>query len=114
MRFKLTGDLRGGQLAREIEAATGVAVDVTFYPPDEVEVTGDVTEAQVAPIVAAHSPQEAPSRTARRLVLAAASSAVGKRLDALTAAEVRALLALLLWKAGGVDGVKVKGFNVWL
>jgi hypothetical protein len=43
----------------------------------------------------------------RTLVLNLATSAVGKTLNTLTAGEVRALMAILLWQAGGVTGAGV-------
>lgn len=46
--------------------------------------------------------EEQEATNLRQTILANAQSAVGKSLDALTAAERNALIALLLYKAGGV------------
>lgn len=50
------------------------------------------------------SPQETARRAARAAVVAAAQSAAGQSIAALTATQVRALLACLLYDAGAIDG----------
>jgi hypothetical protein len=49
------------------------------------------------------SAAEQADQAARALVVAAAQSAVGVNIAALTAGQVRALLAVLLYKAGAID-----------
>jgi len=61
----------------------------------------------------------ASENTALAGIKATAQSAAGVALGALTAAQVRSLLAILLYKAGGVDisnpsTPKVKPLNQWL
>jgi hypothetical protein len=51
----------------------------------------------------AYEAEEQEASSLRQTILANAQSAVGKTLDALTAAERNALIALLLYNAGGVN-----------
>ena len=79
----------------------------------------DPTPAESAAAIAARAQAEAQARTdadtLRARVLAVGQSAVGVSLDALTPAQVRALIALLLWKAGGVaDDGTVRALREWL
>ncbi len=62
-----------------------------------------VTIAQVDAIITAHDPN-APTEgeQLRQQILTLAQSAVGVSLDALTAGQRNSLIAILLWKAGGV------------
>ena len=61
------------------------------------------TEAEILNEWDAHLAEEDEATTLRQTILTNAQSAVGKTLDTLTAGERNALLALLLYKAGGVD-----------
>ena len=48
-------------------------------------------------------------------IVSTAQTAVGVRVDALTAAQVRALQAILLFKVGAVDtSLKIKALNTWV
>ena len=60
------------------------------------------TEGAVIADWQAYQVEEQEASTLRQTILANAQSAVGKSLDVLTAAERNALIALLLYKAGGV------------
>jgi hypothetical protein len=62
----------------------------------------------------AKSQAEQDEDTTRALVVQAAGSAVGVNLTALTAVQQRALLAVLLWKAGAVnpDGT-IRQLSAW-
>ena len=76
------------------------------------------SEAELAAAVAAYDAAEAARRQAdqqlRQQVVALAQSAVGVRVDALTAAQVRALLVVLLRKAGALDnGGTVRPLGEW-
>lgn len=79
----------------------------------------DPTPAERAAAIAARAQAEVRARqdadALRARVQTVAQSAVGVSLDALTPGQVRALLALLLWKAGGVapDGT-VRALREWL
>ncbi len=53
--------------------------------------------------VARQASDQTAQDTLKAAIVTTASGAVGKSLTALTATEVRALLALLLYKAGGVS-----------
>jgi hypothetical protein len=70
---------------------------------EEVVWDGAEFVAQQRPETAA----EAERKAARAAVLAAAQSAVGVPVTALTAGQVRALVAALLFKEGGLDGAGV-------
>lgn len=65
--------------------------------------------------VASEAAKQEAAETLKQLIRTTAQGAVGKRLDTLTAAEQRALLAVLLWQAGGVsnDGT-VKALSAWV
>lgn len=60
--------------------------------------------------------EEQEASTLRQTIITNAQSAVGKSLAALTAAERNALLALLLYKAGGVNPRTgtVNALNTWV
>lgn len=51
---------------------------------------------------AAEAQDRADAATLRARVLSVAQGAVGQQLDTLTAVQVRALMAILLWQAGGL------------
>ena len=54
-------------------------------------------------VIAADQAQQASSAAFRGQIVALAQSAVGVRLQDLTAPQIKALMAILLYKAGGVD-----------
>ena len=91
-------------------AVAGIVLPLGTYGDDLVTFDAegaahDLTPAQqliVAPVIAAHDPERAPARVLRAQVLALAASAVGIRLDNLTAGQQRAILACMAWKAGAV------------
>jgi hypothetical protein len=79
----------------------------------------DPTPQQISTAIAARqaSAQQATSdaSTLRTQIVALAQSAVGVSLSALTPAQVRSLMALLLWKAGGVSSAGVvRPLSEWL
>lgn len=59
--------------------------------------------AAVQTLKAAAAAAQADSAALRQRVIQAATSAVGVQVDQLTAGQVRALIALLLWKQGAID-----------
>lgn len=67
-------------------------------PPTEQEIA-DATTAYDA----AETTRQQEAATLKQQVLTLAQSAVGVRIDQLTAAQVRALQAILLWKEGALD-----------
>jgi len=60
--FTITpGEIHGDQLVAEIEQATGINVEgrYSFYPPDEVHITGEdvaAAEAEIQAVIDAHVP----------------------------------------------------------
>lgn len=61
------------------------------------------------------SAEEQAAKDAKALVLSAAASAVGIRFDLLTAGQVRALAAILFWRAGALNGDgTVKALGEWV
>lgn len=59
--------------------------------------------------------RQADRQAARDLVLPIAQPAVGARFDALTTAQLRALLAILLWDAGALDKAgMVRDLTLWV
>lgn len=79
-------------------------------PPTEAEIT-----TAAAAYDAAETQRQAEATTLRQQVISTAQSAVGVSITALTAAQVRALVAILLWKAGAIkaDGT-VKVLTEWV
>lgn len=74
------------------------------------------TEAECIAEWGVYQTEQGDAATLRQTILTNAQSAVGKTLDTLTIAERNALIALLLYKAGGVNprtGV-VQPLNTWL
>jgi hypothetical protein len=63
---------------------------------------GDSPEAIAAAVVAYVAQEESGNSLLRTRVLQIAQSAVGTQVDQLTANQVRALVAILLWKAGAL------------
>lgn len=126
MRFTLPApnQIRGRQLLAEIRTALGTnAIDYVFYPPSEVDAIG-ITPAQaatVATVIANHVPnptyfpEEQDAAQARQTLLTAAQSAVGVAAADWTNVQMRALLALLIYQAGGLDkDTKVKLLAQWV
>lgn len=117
VRFPYTKpDIHGEQLADEVLRATGVdTAGLLVYVPGDQAVDLVLDSEQPLPVVAiqavvdAHTPDPdyfADVRERRQLraaLLTRAQSAVGKRLDDLTAAERNALVALLLFKEGAIS-----------
>lgn len=62
------------------------------------------------------SPVTTPTETARNAIITTANSAVGVKLVDLTAAQIKALMACLLYAAGGVDikTMAVRPLSEWL
>lgn len=88
------------------ETKTTVPVALT---PEEVSEEGQRRQARVAKDAA---DQEA--RVLKAAIVTTARGAEGKALNTLSANEVRALMAVLLWKAGGVaDNGTVKALSDW-
>lgn len=86
------------------------------WPPP---LPSDPTPAESQAAIRARATQAAQDRadaqTLRQRVVSTAQSAVGVSLDALTPAQVRALLAVLLHKAGGVTSAgAVRPLGEWL
>jgi len=80
-----------------------------------IEVPDDADESAIAAVVSAHEPA-APTagETLKAQVDSLASSAVGVRLDNLTAGQVRALMAELLIKEGAVaTDMTVRPLGEW-
>jgi predicted NAD/FAD-binding protein len=118
MRLEYTVPHQLNALHDELIAA-GIAPTYLGDDPDNapdgvvLEVPDGTAEAAVAAVIAAHDPaavaaakeaaQQA-TRDARALVVNLAQSAVGVRFDLLTAAQVRALAAILFWKEGALTG----------
>jgi hypothetical protein len=65
------------------------------------------TETELAAAIVAYDAAQAQRDTEaaalRQQIITLAQSAVGVRIDNLTAAQVRALVAILLWKGGALD-----------
>jgi len=88
-----------------IDAVTGEA---TTRPLTDAELAQQQVDAQAAAAqVAAQIQADQDAAAARALVVQVAQSAVGIRFDQLTAGQVRALAAILFWKAGALtkDGL---------
>ena len=111
------------RLARELHDA-GYSRLIYSIPPDTVQVLHDDTQSALD-IYAAHTltaeeqAQEdikTQALAARQTILNTAQSAVGVQLTALTAAQVRALMACMLYAAGGVDAqtLTVKPLSEWM
>lgn len=72
-------------------------------PPLPNDPTPQQSTAARALIVAAQAQTVSDAAALRARVLTLAQSAVGVQIDALTAAQIRALVALLLYKQGAID-----------
>lgn len=80
-----------------------------------ITVADDVSEAAVEAVVEAHDPtQEKPAEALRRRIIETARSAEGVLLSDLTAGQRNALMAVLLWRAGGVGpDMRVRVLRDW-
>lgn len=98
------------QVAAFGDAITIVVADAT----DPAAVTTVVAAHDVAAIDAAAAQAALQQAQARATVLATAQGAVGVGLSALTAAQQQALLSVLLWRLGALDGaLKVRDLKLW-
>jgi hypothetical protein len=83
----------------------GTFVIVTYEHEADLAVIQQVVAAHNPAAIDAAAATAATAHTAARaLVVATAQAAVGVRFDQLTAAQVRALAAILFWQAGALDG----------
>jgi hypothetical protein len=74
--------------------------------PDPIPTEAELTEA-IAAYDAAEAQRKAEAQALRSQIVTLAQSAVGVRVDLLTAAQVRALVAILLWKGGALSNAGV-------
>lgn len=81
----------------------------------ELEFAPDLTAEEQTTLAAIFDRCASPTPEARALVLQTAQTAVGIRYDQLTAAQVRALAAILFWQAGALkaDGT-VRPLAQWV
>lgn len=84
-----------------INAATGQQTTRPLTPAEQVDV--DALQAANAALQQQETTRLTDRNAARALVLQTAASAEGIRFDALTTAQLRALLAILLWREGALD-----------
>lgn len=89
----------GGAVVQSMESAEWVA--------QRGALPGEPTQAEIDAALAAQAQATAQAQSdaaqLRQRVLGLANSAVGIQVDNLTAAQVRALVVLLLWKNGAID-----------
>jgi len=84
-------------------------------PPLPTEPTQAQSAAAVAAKRAAEQAERQSAIALRASILNTANDAAGVRLSALTPAQVRALLACVLWKVGGVNSdLTVRSLSEWL
>lgn len=90
-----------------IDCSTGTRTVVPFTPAEEAE-RATLAAAEASAIVAATA--------FRGQIVTLAQSAVGVRLQDLTPAQIKALMACLLYKAGGVDPstLQVRPLGQWV
>lgn len=89
--------------------------DADWPPPLPAEPTAEQIAAAIAAREAARQQAAQDALALRQRVIMLAQSAVGVQIDALTAAQVRALIALLLWQAGAIDRAgMVKPLGEWV
>ena len=82
-----------------------------------LQVPDDADEQQVQAVLAAHDPKAENKRERMKgQILLMAQSAVGVKLSDLSAAQIKALLACLLYRAGAIDpeAMQVLPLNNWL
>lgn len=96
---------------RSMEAAAWLAQ----RGPLPADPTPEESAAAIAALQQATATDAADAAALRQRVLGLANSAVGIQIDALTAGQVRALMALLLWRAGALDKTgAIKPLVGWL
>ncbi|MGN6812191.1 MAG: hypothetical protein ACTHMP_15085 [Thermomicrobiales bacterium] len=109
-------DALAATLAKRFARLVAVGYDTDMTPGTlAVYLMPDLAAADITPaqqLVAMAAP---PDPSARSLVVQTAQTAVGVRYDQLTAAQVRALFAIVLWQAGGLnaDGT-VRPLAAWV
>lgn len=98
-----------GQRARDtkLTAADVAAADAALAALAALGGPGEVWHDAQADQFRVRARAATADETTRALVLQAAGSAVGVNITALTAVQVRALLAVLLYKAGAIDSAGV-------
>jgi hypothetical protein len=85
-------------------------VEVPLTPQEEQAVLAERAAAAIS-----EANERTAANTLKNNIISIAAGAEGKVLTALTATEVRALMAILLYKAGGVDSAnKVKPLSQWV
>lgn len=87
----------------------GNALGVRLTVPDEAD------EAAILVVIQAHNPDEEPAGTAlRRQILQLAQSAVGVRANDLSTAQIKALLAVVLWRHGAwTQDMRIRPLGEW-
>lgn len=90
---------REGDVLRSMEAAAWLAT----RGPLPTDPTQQEIDAAIAAQDAARVQALADAAQLRQQIITLAQSAVGVRVDALTAAQVRALFAIVLWQEGALD-----------
>jgi hypothetical protein len=81
-------------------------------PPDP---TPQQTTDAIAAIEAARVAARAAAAAKRQQILTIAQTAVGVRIDLLTAVQIRALFAVILWKEDAIDaGLLVRPLSEWV
>lgn len=97
----------------EGDAPTGRTERVTVFLDGGV--VRSAPEAEAPTLIAAVQQAQADAQALRQQILNLAQSAVGVSLNALTANQRNALVACLLWKAGGVaPDMTVRPLGQWL
>jgi hypothetical protein len=95
------------------DAATGRATFRDLTAEEEAQRQADLTAA--AAQEAAEAQERADDTAARALVVQIAQTAVGTRFDQLTAQQVRALAAILLWREGALTATgQVRPLSEWV
>ena len=107
------GPLTVDAVEYEGDAPTGRTERVTVFLDGRV--VRSAPEADAAALIAALEAEREAVQALRQQILSLAQSAVGVRLDALTANQRNALIACLLWRAGGVaNDMTVRPLGQWL
>lgn len=90
-------------------------VTLTYAHPPETEPTDQQISDALAEIPARQAAQQQAAAALRQQVRTLAQSAVGVRVDALSGAQVRALLVILLHKEGALnDDGTVRALGQWV
>jgi hypothetical protein len=83
--------------------------------PLPVDPTAQQTTDAIAAIEAARVAARAAAAAKRQQILTIAQTAVGVRIDLLTAVQIRALFAVILWKEDAIDaGLLVRPLSEWV